>query len=129
MSKRYTGTWAPNRDPYTPASRGWRRFLDRCKISYEAAPDDSTILLIAGQNGWAFSTALRFQTSAAELTKTEEDFYWSSYSLLQELIERTRRPKDITVLEAVEALAVIHLCGKISSADVIRQLKQIGVWP
>lgn len=118
------GRWRPNRDPVTETGSGWQGLIKRLKLSYWP---ETERMMLRGQDGWAFSTALRFQGAACELAKTDEQYYWSSYHLLALIIERART--DLVFLEAIEALAVAHIYGGLSEAEVTRQLKQLGVWP
>ena len=116
--------WMPNRDSATATGGGWQKFIERLGLS--RWPETERTML-RGQDGWAFSTAVRFQRAACDLAESDESYYWSSYHLLALIIEKAR--SDLVFLEAIEALAVAHLYGGLSAADVTRQLKQIGVWP
>ena len=118
------GNWRPNRDPATETGGGWEKLIQRLGLNYWP---ETERMMLRGQDGWAFGTALRFQMIAHELAQTDEQFYWSGYHLLALIVERART--DLVFLEAIEALAVAHLYGGLSPAATVAQLKQLGVWP
>jgi len=121
---RTNGYWRPNRHPATETGGGWEKFIQRLGLSYWP---ETERMMLRGQDGWAFATAIRFQHAACDLAKHDESYYWSSYHLLALIIERART--DLVFLEAMEALAVAHIYGGLSNVEVTRQLKQLGVWP
>lgn len=118
------GTWHPNRRPLTVVGGGWEDFIETLKLA--RCPDTERVVLV-GQDGWAFDTAIRFQHAACELAESDEPRFWSSYYLLARIIERARA--DTTFLEAIEALADAHLYGGLSKAQVTQQFRSLGVWP
>ncbi len=131
-----TENWKPRRLLVTAANGMWWRFIERCGL-YVLKDKTDGYLWLYGQDGWAFTTAIRFESAAAHLVKPKperdrlhdnEDYYWSSYYLMSLLIERARH--DLTFLEAIEALAMMHL-GHDDSAfnQVARTLQQMGAWP
>ena len=125
---RSTGHWGPHRDKITEVGPSWDEFLKRLNLSYwpETARSPQRSML-RGQDGWAWNVTMRFQSIAHDLAQENPPFYWSSYYLLAQIIEKTRR--DLTMLEAVEAIAIAFMAGGLNYKDAIRQLKQMGVWP
>jgi len=128
-----TENWKPRRLLVTAANGMWRRFIERCRLWVLPDVTDGYIWLY-GQDGWAFTTAIRFEFVASALVKPKygtsnnEDYYWSGYYLMSLLIERARH--DLTFLEAIEALAVMHLShGDASNDQITRTLQQMGAWP
>jgi hypothetical protein len=129
-------SWKPRRLLVTAANSMWRRFIERCRLYVLPDVYDNYIWLY-GQDGWAFTTAIRFESAAFKLVKPKhktpttsdnEDYYWSGYYLMSLLIERARH--DMTFLEAIEALAVMHLGhGDASNDQVTRTLQQMDAWP
>jgi len=118
------GHWGPHRDKVHDCSGGWAKFLSRLDLSYWPETERS---MLRGQDGWAFNVAMRFQTIAHDLAQEDPPYYWSSYYLLARIIEKTCH--DMTMLEAVEAIAIAFMAGSLHYHDVIRQLKQMEIWP
>lgn len=133
-----TEGWKPRRTLVTAANVTWRRFIERCRLWVLPDVTDGFIWLY-GQDGWVFTTTIRFESAASALVKPKlepgqdrsfdnEDYYWSSLYLMSLLIERGRH--DLTFLEALEALAVLHLGhGDASNDQIARTLQQMGAWP
>lgn len=121
---RERGHWGPHRDKLTEAGSDWGEFLKRLGLSHWPETERT---MLRGQDGWAWNVAMRFQSIAGDLEKENPPYYWSSYYLLSLIIEKTRH--DLTVLEAVEAIAIAFLAGGLNYKDVIRQLKQMEIWP
>lgn len=116
--------WGPHRDKIAEIGPGWEKFLSRLDLSYWPETERN---MLRGQDGGAFNVAVRFQSIACDLEKEDPPYYWSSYYLLARIIEKTRR--DMTMLEAVEAIAIAFLAGSLHYRDVIRQFKQMEIWP
>jgi hypothetical protein len=116
--------WGPHRDKVHEVGIGWEEFLKRLDLSYWPETERT---MLRGQDGWAFNVAMRFQSVALDLEKANRPYYWSSYYLLSRIIEKTRQ--DMTVLEAVEAVAITFLSRNLTDDDVVRQLKQMEIWP
>jgi len=135
-------TWLPNRDPWTPASKSWLKFIKRLGLAHRFE-DEHYDLMLEGADGWAFTAAMRFQDAAHELSKTEPEYYWSGYYLLAQVIDKARKDPDL--LQTIEQLAVAKLYGidgdqfpqlspgdrqgTITNAVVQAMLKNLGVWP
>lgn len=118
------GYWGPHRDKAQEAGSGWETFLSRLDLSYW--PETERCVL-RGQDGWAFNVAVRFQTIACDLAESNSAFYWSSYYLLARIIEKTRT--DMTMLEAVEAIAIAFFAKNVTYKDVVAQFQQMDIWP
>ncbi len=117
--------WGPHRDRvHEVGDTSWGEFLKRLDLSYWPETERA---MLRDQDGWAFNVAMRFQSIACDLEKENPPFYWSSYYLLAQIIDKTRR--DLNVLEAVEAVAIAFLAGGLHYKDVVRQLKQMEIWP
>ena len=148
--------WTPNREPLTPASPTWCKFIDRLGLSYQRIAtrpnpfdalltDDAAdyLIMLEGADGWAFTAAIRLEEAAHELGKAEPEVYWSGYYLLAQVIDKAR--KDPEFLKTIEALAVAKLYGldgekfpqpgpsdrqgRVSNAVIQATLKNLGVWP
>lgn len=124
--RRYEGMWRPNRDTATEVGAGFRRFVERLKLDMFTDTVHHS-LFVRGQDGWAFSAAVRFQDFVHEVAEVDEQYFWSGYYLLSLIIERART--DLTFLEAIEALAVAYIHGSLSAENTAEQLRQMGVWP
>jgi len=120
------GHWRPHRDEFHDVSWGWTDFLERLDLQHWTETVARKEWL-KGQDGWAFNVAMRFQSIAGDLAKERPAYYWSSYYLLALIIQKTRC--DMTLLEAVEALATAFIAGGLKYQDAIEQLKQMDIWP